>query len=216
MWKDQMVQEGKTMPRLLDLFAGRWGWSRAFAARGWECIGVDLVEPPETPRGCRFICADILELSARIALVHKIDFICASPPCEQFSVHCMKFLKKKNPTYPELGIKLFNHTRSICEASGLPYVIENVRCAQQFVGQAQHHSSAFYLWGNAVPPLLPKGILKMGNQGGYYKKGAPGGFVHDPPGSRQPAAKSATIPPELSSCVCDYAERVIEQRAMAR
>jgi site-specific DNA-cytosine methylase len=28
--------------RMLDLFCGRWGWSKAFAARGWECVGVDL------------------------------------------------------------------------------------------------------------------------------------------------------------------------------
>jgi hypothetical protein len=30
------------MPRLLDLFCGRWGWSRAFAARGWECEDAQL------------------------------------------------------------------------------------------------------------------------------------------------------------------------------
>jgi len=24
--------------RMLDLFCGRWGWSKAFAARGWECV----------------------------------------------------------------------------------------------------------------------------------------------------------------------------------
>ena len=40
--------------RMLDLFCGRWGWSKAFADRGWECVGVDLVEPPEIPEGCKF------------------------------------------------------------------------------------------------------------------------------------------------------------------
>ena len=43
--------------RLLDLFSGRWGWSRAFAARGWECVGVDMVEPPE---GEREFCAAVV------------------------------------------------------------------------------------------------------------------------------------------------------------
>ena len=47
------------MPRLLDLFCGRWGWSKAFAAHNWECVGVDLVEPPEIPQGCTFIKADM-------------------------------------------------------------------------------------------------------------------------------------------------------------
>jgi hypothetical protein len=37
--------------RMLDLFAGRLGWTKAFLARGWECVAVDLVEPPEIPQG---------------------------------------------------------------------------------------------------------------------------------------------------------------------
>src|SRR5271169_804598 len=155
--------------RMLDLFCGRWGWSRAFAARGWECVGVDLVEPPEIPTRCAFLEADIVEINispstgmiwyVNFCQVHPLDFICASPPCEQFSVHGMKHFHP-NPPYPELGIKLFNHTREICEASSVPYVIENVRSAQKFVGNAVHHCGPFYLWGNAVPPLLNQGITK--------------------------------------------------------
>jgi hypothetical protein len=202
--------------RLLDLFCGRWGWSRAFAARGWECVGVDLVRPECIPERCEFVKMDVLSIKTigPTSFYYGFDFICASPPCEQFSVHCMKFLKKKEHPYPALGIKLFNHTRQLCEDSGLSYVIENVRCAEQFVGKAVHHANAFYLWGNSVPPILPKGFLKMGNQGGYYKKNAPNGFVHDPPGRRQPTAKSATIPPELANCVADYAERILESREL--
>src|SRR5271156_2479027 len=122
--------------RLLDLFCGRWGWSRAFAARGWECIGIDLVYPPESPENCIFLQDDILGWP--FIPFERYDFIVASPPCEQFSVHGMKHFHP-NPPYPELGIRLFNHTRAICEASGVPYVIENVRAAQQFVGNAVHH-----------------------------------------------------------------------------
>src|ERR1017187_8935153 len=113
------------MPRMLDLFCGRLGWSRAFAARGWECFGVDLVEPPEIPQGCSFVKGNILEFSAgtiRNWMFGPFDFICASSPCEQFSVHGMKHFHP-NPPYPELGIKLFNHTRSLCEESGVPYVM---------------------------------------------------------------------------------------------
>ena len=46
------------MKRMLDLFCGRLGWSKAFLAKGWECVGVDLVEPPEIPQGFRFIKAE--------------------------------------------------------------------------------------------------------------------------------------------------------------
>ena len=48
--------------RLLDLYSGLWGWSRAFAARGWDCVGIDLVAPPEIPEGCKFYAADVLDL----------------------------------------------------------------------------------------------------------------------------------------------------------
>lgn len=199
------------MPRLLDLFCGRWGWSRAFAARGWECIGVDLQEPPEVPANCRWSGADILKcwIDANGYFcgplgfpAFKPDFIVASSPCEQFSVHGMKHFHP-NPPYPELGIKLFNHTRAICEASGVPYVMENVRAAQQFVGRAQHHCGPFYLWGNAVPPLMPQGIAKgtkaaAGTKEEFFK-------IRDRQGKNR-AGHMAVIPEELSSCVADYAE----------
>jgi len=141
------------MLRLLDLFCGRWGVSKAFAARGWHCVGVDLIEPPETPKGCTFIQADVLISGEAILWNDDFDFAWASSPCEEFSVHGMKHFHP-HPKYPETGIKLFNHTREILEASGVPYVMENVRAAQQFVGNAVHHCGPFYLWGNAVPPLM--------------------------------------------------------------
>ena len=49
-WSGEAKSEGgRRSVRVLDLFCGRFGWSRAFAARGWECVGVDLVEPAEFP-----------------------------------------------------------------------------------------------------------------------------------------------------------------------
>lgn len=189
--------------RLLDLFCGRWGWSRAFAARGWECFGIDLTRPPENPENCAFRQWDILLLTT--LRDYHADFIVASSPCEQFSVHGMKHFHP-NPPYPELGIKLFNHTRELCEAAGVPYVMENVKQAEQFVGRARTHAGSFYLWGNSVPILIPKGLVKgFGDQSAehYRKLGVNG--------STRPA-KMATIPPELANCVADYAERILEQR----
>jgi hypothetical protein len=131
----------------------------------------------------------------------RFDFICASPPCEQFSIHGLK-MWHKNPPYPEGGVKLFNHTRKLCEESGLPYVIENVRTAQQFIGKAIRHCGPFYLWGNAVPPLLNQGINKgsmiWSERYRNMKKS-------------QRKKEVATIPPELANCVADYAERLLEQ-----
>jgi len=209
--------------RLLDLFCGRWGWSKAFAARNWECIGVDLVEPPEVPQGCMFHKVDVLDLGighGPLIIEGRFDFICASSPCEQFSVHGMKHFHP-NPPYPELGIKLFNHTRQLCEASGVPYVMENVRAAQQFVGNAVHHCGPFYLWGSGVPAIIPRGIGKgtgFGRSREERKNGADPTY-HMHAGSRarkEYTAQIATVPPELSSCVASYAERLIEQKVLTR
>lgn len=204
--------------RMLDLFCGRWGWSRAFAARGWECVGVDLVEPPEVPTNCIFIMQDILGMSR----ITGFDFICASPPCQQFSVHGMKHFHP-NASFPELGLRLFNHTRKLCEESGRPYVIENVRSAQRFVGNAVHHCGPFYLWGNGVPVLMAQGITKGIDVGSSkvikgmtkeQKREYRLQFEYNQAFSwstrrRSTSAKVAVIPPELANCVADYAERII-------
>jgi hypothetical protein len=199
---------------MFDGFCGRFGWAKAFLARGWEVTAVDLVRPTEVPDGIEFIQADMLTITAEY--LRQFDFACFSSPCEQFSVHGMKHFHP-NPPYPEMGIKLFNHTRSIAEASGIPYVMENVRAAQQFVGRAVHHLGSFYLWGNAVPPLMTTGISKT-------KWTSNRKLGRDKPGNQCPeffidkrlrAAILAVIPPELSSCVADYAERLIEQRMTA-
>jgi hypothetical protein len=211
---------------MLDLFCGRFGWGRAFAARGWEVVGIDLVEPPEIPQGCRFVKGDILECGP--SLCYGFDFVCASSPCEEFSVHGMKHFHP-NPKYPELGIRLFNHTRWLCESHGAPYVMENVRPAQQFVGNAVNHCGPFYLWGNGVPPLMPQNIKKGMRLGTGYegfsgkfrewtreqkkaaRKSDPILWASSRSAERKEAtAKAATIPPELSACVAEYAERLLE------
>jgi hypothetical protein len=198
--------------RMLDLFCGRWGWSRAFAARGWECVGVDLVEPPEIPKGCIFVQKDILTIRQGWVDDEGFDFVCASSPCEQFSVHGMKHFHP-NPPYPELGIKLFNHTRSLCEESGVPYVMENVCSAEAFVGPAVFRCGPFALWGSGVPILFPRGLTKGMSQA--RKRGPDGKRIYTAAADRMWSTKRkqivATIPPELANCVADYAERLLEE-----
>lgn len=197
---------------MLDLFCGRLGWSKAFLARGWECWGFDLVEPPELPAGFKFVRRDVMDLTS--SMLGLADFICASSPCQEFST--LRNFQQPTP-YPVRGIELFNHTRAICEDSGIPYVLENVAGAMRFVGRAENHCGPFYLWGNAVPPILPQGIRKGLTQlvmGCRETKGQqnwnirPGGKL-----SRNDAGLVATIPPELANCVADYAERLLEQRS---
>jgi len=144
------------------------------------------------------------------------DFIVASTPCEEFST--MRNFRPPVP-YPEMGIRLFNHARSICEASRVPYVLENVAGAGRFVGPAVSHCGPYYLWGSGVPPILPQGIRKGMTEvamGLREHKGKPGWNNRHEKLGQTPTELVATIPPELASCVCDYAERLLEQRAEQR
>jgi len=87
--------------------------------------------------------------------------------------------------------------------------MENVRAAQQFVGQAKAHAGSFYLWGNAVPPILPQGVVKGMTRkamGERKYKGQEGWNANQRSGQRIKAARVATIPPELAGCVADFAE----------
>jgi hypothetical protein len=116
-----------------------------------------------------------------------------------------------DPEYPALGIRLFNHTRELCEKSGLPYVMENVRGAVQFVGNPAGRCGPFCLWGNAVPPILPQGITKSKWK---PKEGRPGNFAPEwNMNKRQRKAIMATIPIELAACIADYAERIVEVKS---
>ena len=197
--------------RMLDLFCGRGGWTNEFMARGWECVGVDLVRHPDY-RG-EFVQADVLDIEAGYLV--GFNFICASSPCEGFSVWGMRHFFP-DPDYPKLGIELFNHTRGICEDAGIPYIMENVRAAQKFVGEAGAHCGPFYLWGSAIPLLVPQGIIKgMTRKAHGFReyKGEPDWNRRQGMGARndkESAAKAATIPPELAHCVADYAERLLE------
>lgn len=210
--------------RMLDLFCGRLGWSRAFAARGWECVGVDLVRPSDIPSGCEFVDMNALDvlwvgdgfrLLCKFPQVRNFDFICASSPCEQFST--MRNFSPPVP-YPEMGIALFNHTRGICEASGVPYVMENVAGAQKYVGRSAANCGSYHLWGSGIPPILPQGICKGMTElamGLREHKGKPGWDVRHGIKGRTPTALIATIPPELAGCVADYATRICNKQSEA-
>ena len=130
-------------PVMVDLFCGRGGWTKGFQAHGWHCIGIDLNHQPDYPG--EFIQADI----AQLIELPPADFYCCSSPCEQFSVHGMKHFHP-NPKWPWLGIALFEHARQLIEATGKPYVMENVRAAQRFIGRSDYHFGPFHVWGNCL------------------------------------------------------------------
>ncbi len=102
-------------PRLLDLFCGAGGCSVGYHRAGFDVVGVDNRPMPRYP--FEFHQADALEYCREHG--HEFDAIHASPPCQQFSV-----AKVLNPKchHPDL----IADTRNALQATGRPWVIENV------------------------------------------------------------------------------------------
>lgn len=122
------------MAVLLDLFCGAGGCSKGYEDGGFDVYGVDIEPIRNYVHPDKFAQADAMqvlrdlvnglpvEIAKRTFHLDDIDAIHASPPCQGYSV-----TKRFNPgkEYP----KLIEDVRALLEASGKPYVIENVEAA---------------------------------------------------------------------------------------
>jgi DNA (cytosine-5)-methyltransferase 1 len=111
-------------PRLLDLFCGAGGAAMGYHRAGFDVIGVDIKPQPHYP--FEFHELDALRLLRDVvqgADWHyrhwgPFDAIHASPPCQAFT----QAQRIHGRVHPDL----LTPTRPLLEASGLPWVIENV------------------------------------------------------------------------------------------
>lgn len=108
------------MPTILDLYCGAGGAAMGYHRAGFDVVGVDVAPQPNYP--FFFIQADAIEvLNDREAMPGWWDTfsaVHASPPCQAYST--LAALHDKD--YPDL----YEPTRELLIATGLPYVIENV------------------------------------------------------------------------------------------
>lgn len=145
-------------PICIDLYCGLGGWSEAFIAEGYRCIGYDTEAHDYGSGGYPG------ELVIRdVRSIHGSEFkdaaiIVASPPCQAYSYRAMPWSRAKAlpPPDNELFNACFRIQREASEAAGryIPLVVENVRGAQKWVGRARWHYGSFFLWGD-VPALMP-------------------------------------------------------------
>ena len=107
-------------PRLLDLFCGAGGSAVGYSRAGFDVVGVDHVAQPHYP----------FEFHQGDALAWLSDFghstlgwsaIHASPPCQAYTQSALS-QRNAGKTYPDL----LAQTRTLLQATGLPWVIENV------------------------------------------------------------------------------------------
>jgi DNA (cytosine-5)-methyltransferase 1 len=141
-------------PRLLDLFAGAGGAAMGYHRAGFNVIGVDHKPQPRYPFRCDQ--ADALEILDCIG-VGAWDAIHASPPCQAFSAYRRRG-SGVGDNYPDL----IGETRELLEASGLPYVIENVSgaplrdpvtiCGSSLGLDVRRHRLFETNWPLVVPP----------------------------------------------------------------
>jgi DNA (cytosine-5)-methyltransferase 1 len=105
--------------RLLDLCCGQGGASRGYADLGFKVTGVDLRPQPRYPY--TFIQADSIDVLRDTAFVEVFDAIHASFPCQAFL---------EGTLAPARDVPdLITPGRPLLEATGLPWVMENVMTA---------------------------------------------------------------------------------------
>lgn len=100
--------------RLLDLFCCEGGAATGYAQAGFDVVGVDIDPQPLYP--FEFHQADAIEFVREYG--REFDVIHASPPCQAFTT----MSNRKRGEWPDL----IDPTRDALEATGRPYIIENV------------------------------------------------------------------------------------------
>ncbi|MEU5446558.1 MULTISPECIES: DNA cytosine methyltransferase [Streptomyces] len=105
--------------RVLDLFCCQGGAALGYHLAGFDVTGIDLAPQPRYP--FRFIQADAIDYVREHGA--EFDFIHASPPCQRYS----RAQKIQHRDHPDL----IAPTRAALEATGRPWVIENVEEAHR-------------------------------------------------------------------------------------
>ncbi|MFF6928333.1 DNA cytosine methyltransferase [Streptomyces californicus] len=135
-------------PRLLDLFCCSGGAGEGYFRAGFDVVGVDIVERERYPH--LFVKADALEILRNVDYVRTFDAVHASPPCQAACALTKGTNQHLAPNYDDL----YDETKELMEAAGVPGVIENpsarpdvVLCGEMFgLGVLRHRNIELVGW----------------------------------------------------------------------
>jgi DNA (cytosine-5)-methyltransferase 1 len=156
--------------RLLDLFCKAGGAGMGYYRAGFEVVGVDIEPQPHYP-------FEFFQADALMVPIIGFDAVHASPPCQRDS-DCQRIRDRDHPD-------LIGPTRELLKATGLPYVIENVKgavpklrdpvmlCGTMFGLEMYRHRYFETNWPLTVP-LHPQHVAPQVKMGRAPK---PGEFI---------------------------------------
>jgi DNA (cytosine-5)-methyltransferase 1 len=101
----------------LDGYCGQGGAGEGYARAGWKVVGIDIKPQKRYPH--EFILGDFLALNPGW-IAANFDAVHASPQCQRYSIYA------KNLGIANRFPDSVPPTRRVLEATGLPYVMENV------------------------------------------------------------------------------------------
>ena len=117
--------------KLLDLFCGGGGCSVGYHRAGFEVEGVDINRNHSKYYPYKFYCDDAIEFL--LANWMNYDIIHASPPCQGYSKHVSSTDSKYSNTRGKNEPRLIEPLREIFEVLEVPYIIENVISAREYM-----------------------------------------------------------------------------------
>ena len=177
----------------LDLFCGTAGATAAFRGRSdWEVIGVD-----NDPRRAADVLADV----RRLPITGTVEFIWASPPCQEFST----LPPGRSARRPSLDA-VFAAFEAVRDLRPRFWIIENVVGAIPFLGIPAQKIGPFCLWGYFPLIMAPLSVVD-------HRKMTP---------DRKTAVARAAIPFDLSEAVYQAVEgawstaRILDMRQYRR